>query len=65
MIKSIIIWLVLSMFGYAVWDYTFTKMENHERRIAELEATARPLIIVDKFSRVFVGGYDVTPEEGE
>jgi hypothetical protein len=60
---AIIFMLVFSVF--VLWDNIHTRLTTLERAVLELKETERPLIIVDKFSRVFVGGIDVTPEEGK
>jgi len=48
-----------------IGDYVGTKLENHERRIAELEAEARPLIVVDKWAHVYLNAEEVPPPEEE
>lgn len=69
-IKSIIGWgafVIMAFFTlFCGWDYMTTKLENYERRIAALETKfeteARPLIIVDKYSSVYLNGKEVKPE---
>lgn len=51
--------------GVVCWDYVHTKLENHERRLTELEATARPLVIVDRFSHVYLNGEEAYSYENE
>ena len=40
-------------------DYGTTRIRDHERRISALEREARPLIIVDRFSHVYLNGEPV------
>ena len=65
--KNIIGWvsvlLMIVLIGFVIWDYVFTKLENHEQRIDELENTARPLVIVDRFSHVYLNGEEVSKNE--
>jgi len=67
-IKGIVGWIsvvLMVLFAlFCIWDYVTMKLENHERRIAELEAEARPLIIAEKYSQVFLNGEEV-PNPGE
>ena len=62
-IKGIVGWIsvvLMVLFAlFCIWDYVTMKLENHERRIAELEAEARPLIIAEKYSQVFLNGKEV------
>ena len=56
--------IVMLMFCLlVVWDYVTTRIRDHERRIAALEAEARPLIIVDRFSQVYLNGEEVKAEK--
>jgi len=61
---SVVLMVLFSLF--CVWDYVTMKLENHEQRIADLEAEARPLIVVDKYSSVYLNGEEVPfPGEGK
>jgi hypothetical protein len=55
--------LAVLLFAFIVWDYVSTRLESHERRIRELEATARPLVVVDKWAHVYLNGEEVPPPE--
>ena len=61
--KTLIGWLCfVAMLGFcllAAWDYGTTRIRDHERRIAALEREARPLIVVDRFSHVYLNGESV------
>jgi hypothetical protein len=65
-IKSLIGWFaalfMLLFILFCAWDYFSFRFRDHEKRIAALERSARPLIIVDKYSRVEVQGEEVFPE---
>lgn len=41
---------------FVAWDYATVRIRDHERRISALEREARPLIIVDRFSHVYLNG---------
>jgi len=64
-VKGIIGWggfIFMILFSiFVVWDYVTTKLHNHENRISELETTARPLIVVDKYSSVHLNGDKIYP----
>jgi hypothetical protein len=49
-------WVVV---GYAFW----TRIDNAERKIAALEAESRPLIVVDRYSSVYLATEGVKPEK--
>lgn len=65
-IKALLYALILAaaLFVVAVWDYLTVTLHDHERRIQALEMTARPLIVVDKYSSVYLNGEPVpAPQE--
>ena len=68
-IKSLIGWFAFLIMTFlclfCIWDYVHMKMENHEKRIAALEAETRPLFIVDKFSDVYLNGEKVYDENDD
>ena len=68
-IKSIIGWIAVFIMIcfclFCAWDYVHTKMEDHEKRIAALEAETRPLIIVDKYSDVYLNGEKVYEHDND
>lgn len=51
--------LVGLLFGIMAWDYVTMTMQNHDRRIRDLEMSARPLIVVDRYSSVYLNGEPV------
>jgi hypothetical protein len=55
-----IITVIVVCFGlFCAWDYVSFNLRQYESRIAALEASARPLFIVDKYSMVQVDGHEV------
>jgi len=53
------------LFGFILWDHVTMRLESHEQRIRELEAQARPLVVVDKWAHVYLNGEEVPPPQGE
>lgn len=49
------VWVLV---GYTIW----MKVEHNQARIGRLEVTARPLVIVDKYSEVYINGEKVDPQ---
>ena len=69
-IKGIVGWIsvvLMVLFAlFCIWDYVTMKLENHERRIADLETKARPLIVVDKWAHVYLNAEEVPfPDDRE
>lgn len=62
-IRSLIGWIgVLGMLCFCLfcaWDFVSFNLRECERRISALEASARPLFIVDRYSSVEVLGQEV------
>ena len=55
--------IVVLLFTWAVVGYSlWIRGDYNTRRIAELEAEARPLIIVDKYSEVYLNGEKIDKE---
>lgn len=64
-LKEIILSICIAalLFTWAVVGYAFwSRIDAAERRIAELEADTRPLIVVDKYSSVYLNGENVDTE---
>ena len=58
-IKDLLFALVLGvlLFTWTVIGVAFwTRIDANERRLDRLEAAARPLVIVDRFSEVYING---------
>lgn len=47
------------LFVLMAWDYVTMTLQSHDTRIRALEMSARPLIVVDRYSSVYLNGEPV------
>ncbi|MBN2060725.1 MAG: hypothetical protein JW882_09955 [Deltaproteobacteria bacterium] len=60
----LILAIITAMLIFIAYDYVSSNFREYERRIAALEAEARPLFVVDKYSTVFLNGEELSLTEG-
>jgi len=64
-LKEVILSICIAvlLFTWAVVGYAFwSRIDAAERRITELEGETRPLVVVDKYSSVYLNGEGVKTE---
>lgn len=55
----LILVIIVVFFLACAYDYVSSNFRAYERRISALEAEARPLFVVDKYSSVYLNGEEV------